>query len=222
MKKELDRAFMKKTLIASIVATAIWLACFIVFIPLACKGIVPSEASRYLSCISVLFMIWVPFAFVFLRVKFDFTVFIVYLVFIFLATLVGSGFSVYHFVSWYDTVIHFLSGVVIGFVGYTLFSQNSKERLNYVWLFIFVVAFAMLCGGMWEIYEFMGDLITGSDMQVSAGFVGQKALMDTMIDIICDFGGGLVAAVCCIFLERNKRKVKPVETVEGDISQVNK
>lgn len=222
MKKELDKVFMKKTLIASIVASAVWLISFIVFIPLACTGKVPADASRYLSYVSVLLMIWIPFVLLLLRIRFDFTVLIVYLVFIFMATLVGSGWSVYKSVEWYDTVIHFLSGVVIGFIGYTLFSQNSKERLSYFWLFIFIVAFSMLCGGVWEIYEFLGDLITGSDMQVSAGFVGQKALMDTMIDIICDFGGGLVAATSCMFLERSKRKNAQERAIQDAEVELNK
>lgn len=206
MKREIDAALKKKTLIASIVATAVWTVLFVAFIPVACAGKVPNDASRYLSFVSVLAMIWIPFVLILLRVRFDFTVLIVYLVFIFCATLVGSGWSVYQMVSWYDTVIHFGSGVLIGFVGYTLLSQNSKVRLEYFWLFIFVVGFAMLCGGIWEIYEFLADLITGSDMQISAGLSGQKAVWDTMIDIICDFGGSLVAAVCCMFLERDKRK----------------
>ena len=206
MKREIDKPMRKKTLIASIVATALWFALFVAFIPLAVLGKVPNDASRYLAIVSVLPMIWIPFVLLLFRVRFDFTALLVYLVFIFLATLVGSGWSVYQMVSWYDTVIHFGSGVLIGFVGYTLISRNSKSKLEYFWLFIFVMAFAMLCGGVWEIYEFTGDCLTGSDMQVSAGFVGQKALWDTMIDLVCDFAGSVLAAICCMFLERSKRK----------------
>ena len=206
MKKEVDLALKKQTLIASIVASAVWLVSFVIFIPLACMGKVPNGASRYLSYVSVLVMIWIPFILVLLRVRFDFSVLVAYLVFIFLATLAGSGWSVYQFVSWYDTVIHFFSGVLIGLVGYTLISRNSNAKLEYVWLFIFIVGFTMLGGGIWEIYEFAGDCLTGSDMQITEGFVGQKAVWDTMIDIVCDFVGGIIAATCCMFWERKKRR----------------
>lgn len=221
MKREIDQSMKKKTLIVSIVATAVWLALFVAFIPVACKGIVPNDVSRYLAFVAVLVMIWIPFALIFMRVKFDFTVLIVYIVFIFLVTLVGSGWSVYQMVSWYDTVIHFGSGVLIGFIGYTLISRNSNSKLEYFWLFIFIVAFAMLAGGVWEIYEFTGDCLTGSDMQVTAGFVGQKAVWDTMIDLICDFGGSLIAAVCCMFLEKSKRKNDKIQETTG-VSEENK
>lgn len=206
MKKGAEMTIKKKTLIASIVATAIWFVSFAVFIPLACTGKVPDGASRYIACVSVLFMIWVPFVLLQFKVKFDFTVLIVYQVFIFLATLVGSGWSVYQFVSWYDTVIHFSSGILIGFIAYTLISRNSKSKLEYIWLFVFIISFAMLCAGLWEIYEFTADCLTGSDMQVTEGFVGQRAVWDTMIDMICGFSGSVIAAVCCMFLERNRRK----------------
>lgn len=206
MKKQIDASLKKKTLIACIVASAILLAQFIVFVPLACKGIVPGATSRYLSFGSVLVMIWIPYIFLLLRIEFDFHVFLMYLVFIFFATLLGSGWSIYQMVSWYDTVVHFLSGVLIGFIGYTLLVRNSKAKLEYFWLFVFVVAFSVLAGAIWEVYEFVGDTLNGSDMQVAAGMVGHKALLDTMIDIICDLGGGLIAAVCCVLEEVKRRK----------------
>ena len=83
MKREIDKPMRKKTLIASIVATALWFALFVAFIPLAVLGKVPNDASRYLAIVSVLPMIWIPFVLLLFRVRFDFTVLLVYLVFIF-------------------------------------------------------------------------------------------------------------------------------------------
>lgn len=222
MRKEIDKALKKKTLITSIVATGLGLVLFAVFIPLACKGIVPNEVIRYLAFVATLVLIWVPYIFLLLRIKFDYTVLIVYLVFLFLASLVGCGYSVYQLVSWYDIVIHFSSGIVIGFVWYTLFSENSKSKLGYFWMFLFIVSFGMFCGALWEIYEFLGDLIAGLNMQRTAGLVGQKAILDTMIDICCDLGGSIVAAVCCMFIERNKRRTEKEETAETVEPALNK
>ena len=207
MKKEIDKQFKKKVLIKLIVASAIALALFVAFIPLAVMGKVQNGVVRYLAFVSTLVLIWVPYFFLLFKIRYDYVALIVYLVFIFLASLVGCGWSVYQKVSWYDIIIHFSSGVVAGFIFYTIFSENSKYKLGYFWLFMFIVSFGMLCGGVWEIYEFLGDSIAGLDMQLTAGYVGHKAIVDTMIDIICDFGGSLVAAVACMFLERNKRKM---------------
>lgn len=195
----------KKALICTLVSTAVWFVCAVVFIPLACTGKIVNGVDKYLSLFSVLAMIWIPYILLWCRVKFDFTTLIVYQVFIFLVTMVGTVWNVYNMVGWYDTVIHFLSGVLIGFIGYSLITLNSKARLEYFWLFIFIVAFTMLCGGVWEIYEFTGDSLWGSNMQVYKGFFEQDALFDTMIDIICDFGGSLIAAICCMFIEKSKR-----------------
>ena len=219
MKKEIDKDFKKKILITLIVASAIALALFIVFIPLAVMGKVPNGIVRYLAFVSTLVLIWVPYIFLLFKIRYDYVSLIVYLVFIFLASLVGCGWSVYQKVSWYDIIIHFSSGVVAGFIFYTIFSENSKSKLGYFWLFLFIVSFGMFCGGVWEIYEFLGDSIAGLDMQLTAGFVGHKAVVDTMIDIICDFGGSLVAAVACMFLERSKRKkteMEPEIVAEGE------
>lgn len=195
----------KKILIASLVATAVWFVCAVVFIPLACTGTVVGGFSKYFALVSVLLMIWLPYILNRIKIQFDFTTLIVYLVFIFLSTMVGSVWSVYQILLWYDTVIHFFSGVLIGFIGYSLFTKNSKTKLEYFWLFIFILGFTMLCGGIWEIYEFMADSLLGTNMQIYEGFVGQDALVDTMTDIICDLGGGLIAAICCMFIEKDKR-----------------
>ena len=195
----------RKILIASLVATAVWFVCAAVFIPLACTGKVVSGFDKYFALFVVLLMIWVPYILNLINIKFDFTTLIAYLVFIFLATMVGTVWNVYKILLWYDTLIHLFSGVLIGFIGYSLFTENSKAKLEYFWLFVFIVAFTMLCGGIWEIYEFTGDSLLGTNMQVYEGFVGQDALVDTMIDLICDFGGSLIAAICCMFIEKDKR-----------------
>ncbi len=195
----------RKILIASLVATAVWFVCAVVFIPLAYTGKVVGGFNKYFALVSVLLMIWIPYILSVVKIKFDFSTLIVYLVFIFLSTMVGSVWNIFAIWLWYDTVIHLFSGVLIGFVGYSLFTQNTKTKLEYFWLFIFIIAFTMLCGGVWEIYEFMADSLTGTNMQIYEGFAGQDALVDTMIDIICDLGGSLIAAICCVFIEKNKR-----------------
>lgn len=214
MRKEIDKNFKKKTLITLLVASAICLAAFVAFIPLACAGKVPNGVVRYLAFVATLVLLWVPYILLLFKVKFDYIALIVYIVFLVLASLVGCGWSVYQKLGWYDIIIHFSSGVVAGFLWYTLFSENSNTKLSYFWLFMFVIAFGMLCGGVWEIYEFLGDTIAGLNMQVTAGFVGHNAVVDTMLDIICDFGGSIVAAVCCVFIERNKRKKTTALVVE--------
>ena len=73
----------------------------------------------------------------------------------------------------------------------------------------------MMCGGVWEIWEFVTDGILGNNGQVWQGLSGRAALMDTMTDIICDCCGGIVGAVVAVILEWKSRKKKELQANEN-------
>lgn len=66
---------------------------------------------------------------------------------------------------------------------------------------IIVIAFlaSVTIGTLWEIYEFGVDFIFGNNMQryqdINSGidFVGQKALLYTMVDLVVDTLGAMLA-----------------------------
>ena len=107
----------------------------------------------------------------------------------------------------YDTIIHALSGVIIALIAYSLFENSkSSKSVSIGWMFVVIFSITMACGGLWEIWEFVTDLLMDGNSQRFMGFSGQAALMDTMIDIICDFSGGILGSIVAVILY--KRKVK--------------
>ena len=71
-------------------------------------------------------------------------------------------------------------------------------------MFIIVFSITMMSGALWEIWEFVTDILLDGNSQRFMGFTGQDALMDTMIDILCDFGGGVVGSIIAVVIHKKK------------------
>lgn len=103
------------------------------------------------------------------------------LIFIFIASYLGSSFDFYGIVSHYDDIMHFLSGILATLFGYDLFkmlnSKNVDIYKNRKLIVSFVFFFNLAIAGLWEIFEFLVDKFFLTKMQVGG-------LNDTMIDMI--------------------------------------
>lgn len=112
----------------------------------------------------------------------------------------GFGFKLYQVLSHYDTVIHFLNGGIILVISFSIIKCFFKDYDKHM-IKIIVIAFlaSVTIGTLWEIYEFGVDFIFGNNMQryqdINSGidFVGQKALLDTMVDLVVDTIGAMLA-----------------------------
>ena len=151
---------------------------------------------------------------------------IIFLVFSILAFLLGEIGDFYIKYKWWDSMLHTMSGVLLGCVGFVFlnFFNNNNHiktfKLGAGFAAVFVLCFTLACGTFWEIIEFMADTINGTNMQryqdnfTAEGFVGRAALFDTMKDLIQDFIGGLIISIIgYIDIKRNnifvnKLKVK--------------
>ncbi len=131
----------------------------------------------------------------------------------------GFVFRFYQIFSYYDTIIHFLNGmnlVILVFVLLYYFVEESKDYMVPI-IFVSVLA-AISLGTLWEIYEYLVDLlIKGSNMQrfqdVKTGidFIGQRALKDTMIDLIVDTVGAiLMGALLYVDSIRHKKFINKI------------
>lgn len=104
----------------------------------------------------------------------------IYLIFLLFAYLLGYNYNLYNKISYYDTIIHSLFGIIC-----SIFSLPILEYLknynpnNQLFNKIFTIIFTLACAALWEIIEFDIDNIFHSNMQ--------KGLFDTMKDIICAF-----------------------------------
>lgn len=144
---------------------------------------------------------------------------IVIVFFIFAGIFVSVRFELYNDVFWWDDVLHTLSGVIIGFIGFIIiYKINGKYSMNISPLLVAVFAFtfAMTMGVIWEIFEFAMDVFFGTTMQswdlpettvmMGRPFQG-SGLRDTMSDLIVNSAGAfLTSVICYILYKREKRK----------------
>ena len=107
-----------------------------------------------------------------------------------LTAAAGSILKFYDRFPGYDRVVHFVSGVILGYIGYTIgFYVVRKLDLPPERFVITLIAglFAYSCAGFWEIIEFTTDCVMHMGVQHSN--------TDTMGDIVAGFFGGAVFQV---------------------------
>jgi hypothetical protein len=141
--------------------------------------------------------------------------YIAFVVFLYAAIYLGEIRSFYYMVPNWDTVLHCLSGLMLGFLGFSivnLLNDLDKVRIRMSSLFVafFAFFFALSLGVVWEIYEYSLDGLLGLNMQKFAlddgtNLVGRAALQDTMKDLIVDALSALAASVVGYFSIRRDR-----------------
>lgn len=150
-------------------------------------------------------------------------IYILYYIFLYCAIFLGEVFSFYYLVPYWDVILHFFSGAMLGALGFILVSWLNDSFKGYVslsphFVALFAFCFALSCGAIWEIYEFTFDGLLGLNMQkfVTASgetLVGRAALSDTMKDIIVDTIAAALISIIGYF--RIKAKHETLETDEG-------
>lgn len=136
------------------------------------------------------------------RIRFSSGVKIAIVLFIFGSELLGEIKSFYEIFPWWDNLLHSVSGVILGLIGFMLVyglneSENTSVNLSPLLVSAFAFFFALACGALWEIFEFSGDRLLGLNMQkfrppegttelVTAAWRYDAGLIDTMTDIILD------------------------------------
>ncbi len=115
----------------------------------------------------------------------------VIVLFIYAALFLGETKNYYVTIWWWDLLMHSLSGIGFGFVGfiilYTLYTYQRVEA-SPILISVFSFCFAVAIGVLWEIFEFTMDNLFGLNMQKSG-------LLDTMSDLIIDSIGAFLVSV---------------------------
>ena len=123
------------------------------------------------------------------------------LLFIVMAMICGKMLDFYNKIPSWDFYLHLVSGVFLAFIGYLFYYHLVRfERPQTVKFGLpcwFVFLFSSAAAGIWEIFEFSGDMLLG--LQSQGG-----SLVDTMSDIIAGNIGCLVALFFIIRHERGK------------------
>lgn len=125
--------------------------------------------------------------------------------FIFLTLFLGSLRDYYEKFPWWDTLLHFESGILLGMVGFVLvYTLNSNEvgkiKMSPFFISIFSVNFSVFIGVVWEMYEYFADMLFGFNMQ-------RDGLPDTMSDLIVNAVGAIIVATITFFWMKNKSKI---------------
>lgn len=165
-----------------------WLAVFITVIGLACVWLLPLLARSW--------RMHVPLEFEFLLN-----------IFIYATIFLGEIHGYYTRFWWWDNVLHFSSGLALGFIGFLImFSlyKGDKLQAHPFILSLFAFGFALSLGALWEIFEFTMDRLFETNMQKT--MLGDTSgLTDTMYDLIIDTFGALLVSVSGYFYIRNRR-----------------
>ena len=152
--------------------------------------------------------------------------------FCFSGLVLGDLFDFYGRFKWWDILLHGISGVMLGILGYEILpvpSDARKRRRTLYPLFasVWIISFALAVGTMWEIFEYIADGIFGLNTQQyltstgtfdeSTPLLGRAALRDTMEDLILNFIGAAAVAIF-VFMEfrLTSRNVKQDKDYEKD------
>lgn len=140
-----------------------------------------------------------------------------YLIYSFIigAMYLGNVFDFYIIIPMYDKILHLLSGLIIGVIGYILFlhvsnGQNEGSFKKYMPI-LFSIIFSIATAGVWEIWEFSTDQLFGFASQ-------NNSLNDTMWDIICGSIMGVIANIP-IYLYIRGMKIKFIEKLIEEMSR---
>lgn len=132
--------------------------------------------------------------------------------FIFGAQVLGTVLEFYHKFLWWDTMLHFVSGIIFYFVGETIIkvlnTKTTNVNISIAVIIVFAMCFSLATGVVWEIFEFTVDTCLGQNMQITEGLYGREAIMDTMVDLISLTLGTILIGVIDTCVERKNNGSK--------------
>lgn len=156
---------------------------------------------------------WVPFLLeCIFKLKISTLSCIFFEIFLFYTCVLGTIWNFYTLISFYDKIVHASSGILIAVIIYDLLKCTKHENnFNYFWLFILIFSICLAVGSLWEIWEFATDFILDGNTQQFTNKIGRAALLDTMIDTICNTIGAIIGSVLVIFIQRKTNALKKAD-----------
>ena len=161
--------------------------------------------SNLLVCISLFPIIFIPTILnKYTQIKISNSTELIFLSFVFIAQLLGSVIHFYDLISWFDSFVHFISGIFTALLALQLLVVFDKYNPKHkVFNILFLVAITFMIAGCWEIFEFTGDNIFGNNAQKV-----ETGVRDTMKDIICALLGSTLFLVYYLYDIINDNNLK--------------
>jgi hypothetical protein len=107
----------------------------------------------------------------------------------------GHALGLYRLLPWYDKALHLGSSIVIGLLGFlAIYAVHVTGQIKvHPWIDgVAILLVTLGLGAIWEIGEYGVDSLLGLTTQSSPRL---DAIDDTMLDLIIDAIGGVVAAI---------------------------
>lgn len=119
--------------------------------------------------------------------------------FVFLCVYLGGVLYLFEIVSYWDKIIHFISGFLLTTYVFALFPVGSGgmdilRRISPVCLVLVIIACATALGLVWEYLEFTCDLLFSSNLQMNKNLfpAENNSLLDSMTDLLAAQAGTLL------------------------------
>lgn len=152
--------------------------------------------SNILVCLSLYLIVFLPKILRKFNSKVNDLIELIFLIFIFFAQLLGSILHFYGIIYWYDSFMHYISGILTSFLAILiLVIFNKYDKKDKIFNIIFIISIALMIAGLWEIFEFTSDNLLDLDAQR----VVATGVTDTMKDIICAFLGSILFSICYLY-----------------------
>lgn len=122
-------------------------------------------------------------------------------IFIFIAEFLGCIVNLFKFITWFDTLSHFVSGIYFFIIGLKLLRlMNKFDEQNKMFNIIFAVAIALSSACVWEIFEFSIDSLFNMNLQHNI----DTGVVDTMQDIIACTLGTFISGITYYFKSKKR------------------
>nr|DAW91251.1 MAG TPA: putative membrane protein [Bacteriophage sp.] len=152
--------------------------------------------SNILVCLSLYLIIFLPRIVRKFSSKVNDLIELIFLLFILFAQLLGSILHFYGIIYWYDSFMHYISGILTSFLAVIiLILFNKYDDNDKVFNVIFILSITLMVASLWEIFEFTTDNLLGGDAQR----VVATGVTDTMKDIICALLGSILFSFCYLY-----------------------
>ena len=126
-----------------------------------------------------------------------------YELFLLLHFLFGEIFNFYVLFNYYDTILHFVTALLLSILGYSIIHYYFDDNVLFMQL-LFAFLFGISCEFFWEILEFSIDHFFNTNMQrfIKNGIVlsGHEAISDTIKDMVV----ATIGSSCITFLVKIK------------------
>jgi len=105
--------------------------------------------------------------------------------------VLGGVMGYYDHVWWWDNLTHFISAALISILGFTMLLTITRLSdslyIPHIIIPVILLLFILATGVVWEIFEFFGDQLLGTNMQYS--------LQDTVYDMLFNTIGAIFASI---------------------------